>query len=75
MGQGKRAKFALLNLPLLEDTVVVSETITPSGVVERGQRVHITSGQASETTVTKSSVDLRLDHILHVETKLFNTLY
>jgi hypothetical protein len=58
----------------LEDTIGISEAISPSRVVKGSQRVHEARSKATETTITKSRIDLRLDHVLHVKAELLDTL-
>lgn len=49
---------------LLEDTVVVSNTISDSWDLEGGERVKETSGKSSKTTVSKSGISLLLIELL-----------
>lgn len=62
-------------VPLLEDTVVVTETVAPGRVIKGGEGVHVAGSKTTKTSVTEGSVDLRLDYVLHVEAELFDTLY
>ncbi len=58
---------------LLEDAIAVAEAVTPSWVVERGKTVEEASSQATQATVTQSSVMLLLDDVLDTETELIQT--
>jgi len=58
---------------LLENTISISKTITPGGVVERGQTVKETRSQSAKTTVTQRSIVLLSDDILNSESKLSKT--
>jgi hypothetical protein len=58
---------------LFENTITVSQSITPSWVVEGRQRVQKTSSQSTETTVSKGSIVLLVDNIFNTETKVRKT--
>lgn len=60
---------------LLEDSISVSQPVTPSWVVEGGERVQETGSQSTQTTISKSSIVLLIDDVLDAETKLGKTLY
>lgn len=52
---------------LLEDTVSVTQTVAPRGVVERGETVQEAGSQTAQTTVAQSGVVLLLDNVLDTE--------
>jgi hypothetical protein len=52
---------------LFEDTVSVSKTVAPGGVVEGGKTVKEAGSQAAKATVTKSSIMLLPDDVLNTE--------
>jgi hypothetical protein len=60
---------------LLEDTIAVSQSITPSWVVEGCQGVQETSSQSTETTISKCSIVLLVDNVFDTETKILKTTY
>lgn len=60
---------------LLEDTVSVTQTISPSRVVQGRKTVKEASSEPSKTTVTQSSIMLLLNDVLDAETKLINSPY
>lgn len=59
---------------LLEDTISISQTVAPSGIVERGETVEETRGEATKTTVTKSSIMLLPDNVLDAEAEIFHSI-
>lgn len=59
---------------LLEDTIPVSQTIAPGGVVERGKTVQETGSQTSKTAVTESGIALDANDIFHAEAKVGETI-
>lgn len=60
---------------LLEDTISVTQTVAPGGVVERRQTVEEASSKTSQATVAEGSIVLLLDNILNAETKVGKTSY
>lgn len=60
---------------LLENSISVSEAVTPCGEVERGQTVEETSGESAETTVAESSIVLLANDILDSESKVSETSF
>lgn len=60
---------------LLENTVSVTQTISPSRVVQGRKAVEKTSSKPPETTVTQSSIMLLLNDVLDAETELINPSY
>jgi hypothetical protein len=60
---------------LLEDSISVSQSVSPSRVVQRGKRVQETSSKTTETTISKCSVVFLLNDVLNAETKVIETLY
>jgi hypothetical protein len=60
---------------LLEDTVTVTQPVSPGRVVERGHGVEEAGGEASETAVAERSVVLLGDDIFHAEAKVGETLW
>ena len=58
---------------LLENTISVSKTITPGGVVKRGQTVKETSSQSAKATVAQRSIVLLSNDILNSESELGKT--
>lgn len=59
---------------LLEDTISVSQSVSPGRNVERSHGVQETSSQATKTTIAKSSIVLLLNDVLNAETKFGETL-
>ena len=59
---------------LLEDSIAISETISPGWVVERCERIQETGSQSTKTAITKSSIVLLLDDIFDTEAKICETL-
>ena len=55
--------FAVLD-HLLEDTVIVADTVSPGGDLKRGQTVEETSGETAETTVAEAGVALLIVEVL-----------
>ena len=64
---------AIHNL-LLEDTVSVSQSISPCRHVEGSHGVQETGSQTTKTTISKSSIVLLLSDVLNPETKIGKTL-
>jgi hypothetical protein len=59
---------------LLEDTISVSQSISPGRDVERSHGVQETGSETTKTTITKSSIVLLLNDVLNAETKFGETL-
>lgn len=59
---------------LLENTVVISNTITPSRDLKGGERVDEASGKSTETTITKGGISLLLIELLEVITHVHESL-
>lgn len=59
-----------INNFLLEDTIAVSQAISPSGIVETGQTVQETSRKATQATVAQGGVVLLLDDVLDAEAQV-----
>lgn len=59
-----------INNLLLEDTVFVSQSVTPGGIVERGQAVEEASGKTAKTAISKRSVVLLTDNVFHAEAEI-----
>lgn len=55
---------------LLENTIAVPQPVTPSRVVQTGQRVQKARRKASETAVSERRIMLMVDDILNPETEL-----
>lgn len=55
---------------LLENTISVSQTVTPRGVVEGGHGVQKAGRQSTETSVSESSIVFLTDDILDAETEI-----
>lgn len=58
---------------LLENTVAVSQTVTPGREVERGQTVEEASGQSTKTAVSEGSVVFLGDDIFNAKTEIGKT--
>lgn len=59
---------------LLEDTVSVTQAVTPRGIVQGGHAVKEAGGKATKAAVAKGSIVFLADDILDAETKLVKTL-
>jgi hypothetical protein len=59
---------------LLENTISVSQSISPGWHVERSQGVQETGSQTTKTTITKSSIVLLVDDVLNAETEFREAL-
>lgn len=59
---------------LLEDTVSVAETVTPSWVIEGSKGVEEAGGETTKTTITESGIVLLVNDILDSEAKFGKTL-
>jgi hypothetical protein len=55
---------------LLEDSVSVTQTVTPSGEVKRSQAIQEASGQTTQATVSESSIVLLADDVLNAESEV-----
>ena len=58
---------------LLENSISVSEAVTPGGEVEGGQAVKETSCETTKATVTQSSVMLLFDDVFDSESEFVKT--
>jgi len=69
-------KLSLLTVDdgLLEHTELVTDTITPSRIVEGGERVQEASGKTAKTTITKSRILLLVIEVLKLGTKSVESL-
>jgi hypothetical protein len=54
---------------LLEDTVLVPETVTPYGELLRSAAVKVACGEPAQTAVAEPSISLLGDDVLEVETE------
>jgi hypothetical protein len=59
---------------LLEDSISISQSVSPGRVVQRGKRVQETSSKTTEATVSKRSIVFLINDILNTETKVRETL-
>lgn len=59
---------------LLEDTVLVSERVSPERQLLRGRGVQVTRSQTTEATVSEGRVTFFIDEVLEIETELIDTL-
>jgi hypothetical protein len=55
---------------LLEDTISVSQSVSPGWVVERCQGVQETGSQTAKATITKGSIMLLLNDVLDAKAKV-----
>lgn len=55
---------------LLENAVTVAKTVSPGGVVERGETVEEAGGKATKTAVSESSVVFLGNNVFNSETKI-----
>ena len=62
-----------INNFLLENTIAVSQTITPSRVIEGRQGVQEASSQSTQTTISKRSIMLLVDNVFDTETEILKT--
>lgn len=60
---------------LLEDTVSISQTVAPGGVIQGGQGVQETRSQATQPTIAQGRIMLLLNDILDAETQILEALY
>lgn len=58
---------------LLENAISISETVTPSGVVEGRQTVEETGSESTKTAVTQRSIILLCDDVFDSEAELSKT--
>jgi len=66
--------ISIYNL-LLEDSISVSQSVSPGRVVQRGKRVQETSSKTTETPVSKCSIVFLFNDVLNAETKVIEALY
>ena len=59
---------------LLEDTVLVSERVSPERQLLCGRGVQVTRSQTTEATVSEGRVTFFIDKVLEIETKLIDAL-
>lgn len=59
---------------LLEDTISVSQTITPSWHVQRSHGIKKASGKTAQATVSESSIVLLGNDVFNSEAKISKTL-
>ncbi len=59
---------------LLENSVSVSQTVTPSRIVKRSQTIKETSSQSPKTTISESCVMFLINNVLNAEAKVGKTL-
>ena len=59
---------------LLENPVIVTQSVTPDGQVERGSRVEVTSGQTAQASVTQTGIPLLIQEVFKVETQFAHGL-
>ena len=59
---------------LLEDTVSISQPISPSRHVKRSQGVQETGSQTTKTAITKSSIVLLINDVFNTETEFSEAL-
>lgn len=60
---------------LLEDTISVTQAISPGRVIQRGHAVKETCSEPAEAAVTESSVMLLRYNILNAEAEILETSY
>jgi hypothetical protein len=58
---------------LLENTIAISQSITPCRVVERRKGVQETSSQSAETSISKRSIVLLVNDVFDAETEVVET--
>ena len=71
----RNLNLVAINNLLLEDTISVSQSISPSWVVERSQGIEEASSQSTEATISKCSILFLVDDILDSETQIRKALY
>jgi hypothetical protein len=71
----RNLNLVAINNLLLEDTISVSQSISPSWVVERSQGIEEASSQSTEATISKCSIVFLVDDILDSETQIRKALY
>lgn len=59
---------------LLEDTVLVAQTVAPAWQVEGSHTVDVAGCQSTETAVTKTGIALLVEQVLEIETQLASRL-
>ena len=59
---------------LSEDTILISDTITPCRIIERGHRIQKACSQSSETSVSQGWVNLFLSNSFKRIAKIFQGL-
>jgi hypothetical protein len=59
---------------LLENTISISQTISPGGIVERGQAVEEAGSKSTQATVSESCVMLLFDDVFNPETQVRKAL-
>lgn len=59
---------------LLEDTILVPQSITPSRVIEGGHAVQETGCKTTKTSVTQGCITLLLDDVLEIEPNLLKSI-
>lgn len=55
---------------LLEDSVSVTQTVTPGGEIKRSQAIQEAGSQTTQTTVSESGIVLLADDILNAESEI-----
>lgn len=60
---------------LLENTIAISQSITPCRVIERRKGVQETSSQSAETSISERSIMLLVNDVLDAETKVIETTW
>jgi hypothetical protein len=76
MIQPKVRNFSLISISnnLLENTVIVSNTISPSWNFEGGKRIDEACGKSSKTTITKGSISFLFIELLKIVTHIHQSI-